>query len=52
MTFDRIISLISTVALAYFAFGTWRIDRTLCQLKADIAEIKDIMKALREDPDQ
>ncbi len=33
MTIDRIISLISTVALVYFAYGTWRIDSRLANIE-------------------
>ncbi len=42
MTIDRIISLISTVALVYFAYGTWRIDRTLTKVERHLSEIKDM----------
>ncbi len=42
MTIDRIISLISTVSLVYFAYGTWRIDRTLTKVERHLAHMRKI----------
>ncbi len=56
MTIDRIISLISTVALVYFAYGTWRIERTLTKVERHLEEqgqatqeIRDIMVEIKRE---
>lgn len=43
MTFDRIITLVSTLTLVYFAYGTWRIDRTLGRVDKNIQSIRDML---------
>ncbi len=40
---EAINSLISTVALVYFAYGTWRIDRTLTKVEQHLASIKETL---------
>ncbi len=56
MTIDRIIAIISTLGLLYFAYGTWRIDRRLANVEESSAnqerhlqEIRDIMVELKRE---
>lgn len=51
MTLETIISVISAVSLLYFAYGTWRIDRTLSKVDANIAKIAATVTAWSENPD-
>lgn len=39
---DRLISLASLLSLAYFAYGTWRIDRTLTKVEEHLERIREI----------
>ena len=44
MTLDRLISLASLLSLAYFAYGTWRIDRTLTKVEEHLDNISDMLR--------
>jgi len=51
MNLETSISLISAVSLLYFAYGTWRIDRTLSRVDKNIAKIASTVTAWSENPD-
>ncbi len=42
MTLETFISLASLLSLAYFAYGTWRIDRTLTKVERHLECIREI----------
>ena len=50
MTLDRLISIASLLSLAYFAYGTWRIDRTLREVRDILDRTEDVLRSRLDDP--
>lgn len=45
MTLETFISLASLASLVYFAYGTWRISKTLDRVEGHLARIYEIIRS-------